>query len=66
LTSGFESSVDPRPHPTAAFLEGQASVVALAGLAVVVGLNVIEWARVEQIGWRAAPAHRADRPARSS
>jgi len=38
------------------------SVAALAGLALVVGgLNAIEWARVERIGWRAALARRAER-----
>jgi low temperature requirement protein LtrA len=37
------------------------SLAALAGLALVVGgLNVIEWARVERIGWRAALSRRAD------
>ena len=38
------------------------SLAALAGLAVVVGaLNVVEWVRVERIGWRAALSRRADR-----
>jgi low temperature requirement protein LtrA len=40
------------------------SVAALAGLALVVGgLNLIEWARVARIGWRAALARRAERAA---